>query len=142
MGIGDFFNFQVSPMQIIYIPTGQKIVFRGADNPLENQVDQPGKRLYQIRLVRRNRSVRRDGRNTKYSCSHLFRGENKKRVAFYSYNPPKSGRSWVNQEAKLPRAGRRVHHSDYRSVPVDWLGRAFSGRCGTSKSYKRNRLPA
>jgi len=33
MGIAHFFKFQVSPMQIIYRPTGQKIVFKAADNP-------------------------------------------------------------------------------------------------------------
>src|SRR5690554_2487130 len=33
MGITHLFKFQVSPMQIIYIPTGQKIVFKAADNP-------------------------------------------------------------------------------------------------------------
>lgn len=33
LGIAHFFKFQVSPMQIIYRPTGQKIVFKSADNP-------------------------------------------------------------------------------------------------------------
>jgi phage terminase large subunit len=35
MGLGSYFKFQVAPMQIIYIPTGQKIVFKAADNPLK-----------------------------------------------------------------------------------------------------------
>ena len=35
MGLGDYFKFQIAPMQIIYIPTGQKIVFKAADNPLK-----------------------------------------------------------------------------------------------------------
>jgi phage terminase large subunit len=55
----------------------------------------------------------------------LFRGENKKRIVFFSYNPPKSGRSWVNQEAKIPKPGRRVHHSTYLDVPPEWLGERF-----------------
>lgn len=55
----------------------------------------------------------------------LFRGENKKRIVFFSYNPPKSGRSWVNQEAKIPKQGRRVHHSIYLDVPPEWLGERF-----------------
>ena len=46
-------------------------------------------------------------------------------VVFYTYNPPKSSRSWVNQEAKIPKPGRKVHHSDYRSVPPKWLGKVF-----------------
>jgi len=55
----------------------------------------------------------------------LFRGENKKRISFYSFNPPKSGRSWVNQEVKIPKPGRRVHHSTYLDVPPEWLGERF-----------------
>jgi len=55
----------------------------------------------------------------------LFRGENKKRIVFFSYNPPKSGRAWVNQEAKIPKPGRRVHHSTYLDVPPEWLGERF-----------------
>jgi len=124
MGIAHFFNFQVSPMQIIYIPTGQKIVFRGADNPKKIKSINLGKGYIKYAWFEEidQFAGMEEIRNILQS---LFRGENKKRVAFYSYNPPKSGRSWVNQEAKLPRAGRRVHHSDYRSVPVDWLGERF-----------------
>lgn len=33
MGIAHLFKFQVSPMQIILMSTGQKIVFKGADKP-------------------------------------------------------------------------------------------------------------
>ena len=33
LGFDDFFKCTVSPMEIEYIPTGQKIYFRGADDP-------------------------------------------------------------------------------------------------------------
>ncbi|NLC39391.1 MAG: hypothetical protein GX763_00555 [Clostridiaceae bacterium] len=33
MGIAHLFKFHVSPMQIIYIPTGQRIVLKAAVNP-------------------------------------------------------------------------------------------------------------
>lgn len=55
----------------------------------------------------------------------LFRGGDEKRISFYSYNPPKSGRSWVNQEARRSKPSRRVHHSDYLGVPQEWLGERF-----------------
>ncbi len=35
LGIHDLFKFKNSPMEIIYKPTGQKIIFRGMDNPLK-----------------------------------------------------------------------------------------------------------
>lgn len=33
MGIADYFKFKISPYEIIYKPTGQKIVFKGCNNP-------------------------------------------------------------------------------------------------------------
>src|SRR5690606_21332424 len=54
-----------------------------------------------------------------------FRGEDRHRVAFFSYNPPKSGRAWVNREVRVPKPRRRVHHSTYLDVPRNWLGERF-----------------
>lgn len=124
MGIAHFFKFQLSPMQIIYIPTGQKIVFKAADNPRKMKSINLGKgyikyawfeELDQFANMDEIRNI----------LQSLFRGENKQRISFYSYNPPKSGRSWVNQEAKVPKPGLRVHHSAYIDVPPEWLGGRF-----------------
>jgi PBSX family phage terminase large subunit len=124
LGIAGYFKFQVSPMQIIYIPTGQKIVFKAADNPRKiksinlgrgyikyawfEEVDQFGG-MEEIRNI----------------LQSLFRGENRNRISFYSFNPPKSARSWVNQETKISKPGRMVHHSTYLTVPHEWLGEIF-----------------
>ena len=35
IGVDDFFNCRISPMEIEYKPTGQKILFRGCDDPLK-----------------------------------------------------------------------------------------------------------
>lgn len=68
----------------------------------------------------------------------LFRGENVKRISFYSFNPPKSARSWVNQEVKIPKSGRRVHSSDYRTVPKEWLGDTFLAEAEHLKKVNNN----
>jgi phage terminase large subunit len=124
MGIAHLFKFQVSPIQIIYLPTGQKIVFKAADNPRKMKSINLGRgyikyawfeEVDQFAGVEEIRNI----------LQSLFRGENKKRIVFFSYNPPKSGRSWVNQEAKIPKTGRRVHHSTYLDVPSEWLGERF-----------------
>ena len=124
MGLGDFFKFQVAPMQIIYIPTGQKIVFKAADNPLKMKSINLGRGYIKYAWFEEADQFvgMEEIRNILQS---LFRGENKKRIVFFSYNPPKSGRSWVNQEAKIPKQGRRVHHSTYLEVPPEWLGERF-----------------
>ncbi len=124
MGIAHLFKFQVSPMQVIYMPTGQRIVFRAADNPKKLKSINLGRgyikyawfeELDQFANMDEIRNI----------LQSLFRGENKKRIVFFSYNPPKSGRSWVNHEAKIPKSGRRVHHSTYLDVPPEWLGERF-----------------
>ena len=124
MDLGNYFKFQVAPMQIIYIPTGQKIVFKAADNPLKMKSINLGRGYIKYAWFEEADQFAgmEEIRNILQS---LFRGENKKRIVFFSYNPPKSGRSWVNQEAKIPKPGRRVHHSTYLDVPPEWLGERF-----------------
>ena len=124
MGIAHLFKFQVSPMQIVCLPTGQKIVFKAADNPRKMKSINLGKgyikycwfeEVDQFAGMEEIRNI----------IQSLFRGEDKKRISFFSFNPPKSARSWVNQEVKIPKKGKRVHHSDYRDVPREWLGERF-----------------
>ncbi len=124
MGLGNYFKFQVAPMQIIYIPTGQKIVFKAADNPLKMKSINLGRGYIKYAWFEEvDQFASMD--EIRNILQSLFRGENKKRISFYSFNPPKSGRSWVNQEAKIPKPGRRVHHSTYLDVPPEWLGERF-----------------
>ena len=124
MGIAHLFKFQVSPMQIIYIPTGQRIVFRAADNPMKLKSINLGRGYVKYAWFEEvDQFASMD--EIRNILQSLFRGENKKRISFYSFNPPKSGRSWVNQEVKIPKPGRRVHHSTYLDVPPEWLGERF-----------------
>ncbi len=123
LGVSHLWNIPKSKLEITYLPTGQKILFRGADKPKKIKSIKVIKGyikyawyeeldeffgIEELRVI--NQSLIRGGDNF---------------VIFYTYNPPKSGRSWVNQEAKVPKDGRRVHHSDYRDVPREWLGKVF-----------------
>src|SRR5690606_21797242 len=54
----------------------------------------------------------------------LMRG-GKKFTVFYSYNPPKSANNWGNAEGMLTRPDRLVHHTNYLTVPREWLGEQF-----------------
>jgi phage terminase large subunit len=124
MGLGSYFKFQVAPMQIVYVPTGQKIVFKAADNPLKMKSINLGRGYIKYAWFEEvDQFASMD--EIRNILQSLFRGENKKRISFYSFNPPKSGRSWVNQEVKIPKPGRRVHHSTYLDVPPEWLGERF-----------------
>lgn len=49
-------------------------------------------------------------------------------MTFYTYNPPETSSNWVNYSlAKLEEEDPlfRRYHSDYRSVPPEWLGEKF-----------------
>lgn len=124
MNLGHLFHVQVSPMQIVYLPTGQRILFRGADKPTKLKSINIGKgyikyawfeELDQFGGMDEIRNI----------LQSVFRGGDQKRIVFFSYNPPKSSRSWANQEAKIPKPGKRVHHSTYLDVPRHWLGEKF-----------------
>jgi len=124
LGIDHLFKFQVSPMQIIHRKTGQKIILEGADNPRKIKSVNLGRGY--IKYVWFEELDQYAGmEEIRNILQSLFRGEDRHRIAFYSYNPPKSGRSWVNQESKISAPGKRVHSSDFRAVPPEWLGQRF-----------------
>jgi phage terminase large subunit len=124
IGAEEYFKMQYAPMQIVYLPTGQKIIFKGADNPYKLKSLNIGKGYVKYAWFEEVDQYAGMG-EIRNIIQSVFRGDDKNRISIYSYNPPKSGRSWVNQEVKIPKPGRRVHHSNYRDVPPEWLGQVF-----------------
>ena len=96
MGIAHLFKFQVSPMQIIYLATGQKIVFKAADNPKKMKSINLGRGYIKYAWFEEvDQFASMD--EIRNIIQSLFRGENRQRISFFSYNPPKSSRSWVSR---------------------------------------------
>ena len=124
LGLDHLFKFGVSPFKITYEPTGQVIIFKGADNPQKIKSINLGTGYIKYAWFEEvdQFSGMEEIRNILQS---IFRGTTKKQIAFFSYNPPKSARSWINAEAKVHKDGRFVHSSDYRQVPPEWLGETF-----------------
>ena len=123
LGVSRLWKKSVSPMRLIYLPTGQRVLFRGVDDESKvksikvprgwvkyvwyeevNEFEGPGK----IRSV--NQSALRGG--SEYA-------------AFYTFNPPQAAANWCNREVLAERPDRVVHHSTYLTVPKDWLGEQF-----------------
>lgn len=124
MGLEHRFRFQYAPMQIILEATGQKILFKGADNPRKLKSINIGKG--QIKYAWLEETDQYAGmEEIRNILQSIFRGDDSARISFYSYNPPKSGRSWVNAASKILKSGRIVHHSTYETVPPAWLGETF-----------------
>ena len=124
LGVQKLYKARVSPFEITCIPTGQRIMFRGADDPDKSKslklINGYFKYLWFEELPEFNGME--EIRTIKAS---VFRGGPGDGFTFYSYNPPRSAQNWVNAESLLPVPQRIVHHSDYRSVPPEWLGPAF-----------------
>ncbi|MBB6632774.1 PBSX family phage terminase large subunit [Cohnella thailandensis] len=122
LGVPHLFDARVSPMQIVYKPTGQRIIFRGADNPIKIKSLRLRKGFF--KYVWYEEADEFGVEDIRSINQTLLRGGHDYRV-FYSYNPPKSRKRWVHEYRKNPPKDWLAHHSDYRSVPRHWLGEQF-----------------
>ena len=113
-----------SPLEITKISTGQKIYFRGADDPVKIKSIKTPVNMY-IGITWYEEFDQFNGMNEvrKINQSVIRGGEDF--IQFYSYNTPPSSLHFVNKEKIIPKEARLVHLSDYRDVPKEWLGNAF-----------------
>ena len=112
-----------SPLKLEYLPTGQRIIFKGADKPkkIKSTKFKTGYCKYIWYEETDEFTGMEELRNINQS---LMRGGDRF-VVFYSFNPPKSQRNWVNKEMLEERKDKLIHHSTYLTVPRDWLGEQF-----------------
>ena len=113
----------VSPLEITKISTGQKIYFRGADDP--NKIKSIKVPFGYIGIVWFEELDQFTGPEAvrKIEQSVIRGGDNA--YKFKSFNPPKSAQNWANKYIKIPRMDRLVVESNYLSVPKQWLGKPF-----------------
>lgn len=123
LGLSAHFRSRLAPLEIDYLPTGQRILFRGADDPGKSKSIKLARGYFGFLWFEElaEFSGVDDLRSIKAS---ILRGEGRA-VTFCSYNPPPSRTSWVNAEAMIPRPDRLVHESSYLDMPPKWLGDDF-----------------
>lgn len=123
LGMNGEFKCRSSPYEITYIKTGQRIMFRGLDDPLKIKSIKLTKGVFKY-LWFEELAEFRNMDDVRSITQSAFRGVD---VAYslYSYNPPKSANAWVNAEALVPHENRYVHKSTYLDVPPEWLGKRF-----------------
>ncbi len=113
---------RLSPLEILCKPTGQRILFRGADDPAKSK----GLKLAQghFRYLWFEELTEFQGmEDVRTIKASVIRGA--RATTFYTYNPPLAAAAWVNSEALIPRPGRLVHRSSYLDMPQEWLGESF-----------------
>lgn len=122
-GLKDEFEFHKSPLEITYKPTGQKIYFRGADEP--DKIKSISPEFGYIGIVWFEELDQYSGdKEVRSIIQSAIRGGDKAWI-FKSYNPPRNSNSWVNRWVLLPKSNMLVHHSTYHDVPEEWLGEPF-----------------
>ena len=133
--VGHLWKVTLSPLRLTYKPTGQRIVFRGCDDPNKSKSIKLRKGYFKYIWYEERAEFEGDEDERKINQS-LMRGGDKY-VVFYTWNPPKSLNSWVNQDVLQVRADTLCSHSTYLTVPRSWLGEQFFIEAEELKKRKR-----
>lgn len=123
LGMAEYWEAKVSPLELIYKPTGQKIMFRGADDPMKiKSIKVPFGYIAVTHFEEKDQFAgRAEIRNILQST---MRG-GQKYWNFESYNPPISRDNWANLDSLEDRPDRLCHKSTYLEAPPEWLGEQF-----------------
>jgi PBSX family phage terminase large subunit len=123
LGMAGLWYAKVSPMEIFYRPTGQKIMFRGADDPMKiKSIKVP---FGYIAVTHFEEKDQFSGRaEIRTILQSTMRGGDKF-WNFESYNPPISRDNWANVDSAEEKPNRLCHISTYLDAPKSWLGEEF-----------------
>jgi PBSX family phage terminase large subunit len=123
LGMAGLWYAKVSPMEIIYRPTGQKIMFRGADDPMKiKSIKVPFGYIAVTHFEEKDQFYGRAEIRT--ILQSTMRGGDKF-WNFESYNPPISRDNWANVDSAEDKPNRLCHISTYLDAPKSWLGEEF-----------------
>lgn len=123
LGLEDEFSYVQRPPEITYKKTGQKIYFRGVDDPLKLKSLKP--EFGYIGILWKEEKDQLAGAEEERNINQSILRGGDIAYDFSSYNPPKKKSSWVHKEKLIPNDKRVIHHSTYESVPSSWLGQKF-----------------
>jgi PBSX family phage terminase large subunit len=123
LGLSDDFNCTTSPLEIEYKATGQKVYFRGADDPGKIKSIKPAFGYIGILWFEELDQFHGPEAVRKIEQS-VIRGGDEAKI-FKTFNPPPTANNWANKYIQIPKESQYQHRSDYRTVPPEWLGKTF-----------------
>ena len=143
LGLTSEFKFNKSPLRITYVPRGNYIVFRGAQNPERIKSLKDSRFPFAIGWIEELAEFKTED-EVKTITNSLLRGELADGLFykfFYSYNPPKRKQSWVNKkyESVIQPPNTHVHHSTYKDNPFiakEFIEEAEATRERSEKRYR------
>jgi PBSX family phage terminase large subunit len=119
--VGPYWKATKSPLSLIYLPRGNRIIFRGADEPNKIKSIKTSKYPITILWIEELSEFK-----TEEEVDTIVKSVLRAKLArglkyniFFSYNPPKRKQNWVNKKYNtqfLP-PNTYVHHSTYMDNP-------------------------
>lgn len=123
LNLEEEFKCTTSPLEMTYKPTGQKIYFRGADEPTKLKGIKVATGYIGILWLEELDQFKGQEAVRTIEQSVIRGGD--KAYKFKSFNPPKTANNWANKYIKIPKKKMYLNHSNYTQVPKKWLGKAF-----------------
>lgn len=117
LDLGHLFECKKSPLQIVYKPRGNKIIFRGADDSSKIKSIKISKFPLTTLWIEELAEFKTE-EEVSTIVNSILRAELEEGLEykiFYSYNPPKRKQSWVNKkyDTQFIADNTYVHHSTY-----------------------------
>ncbi len=113
----------LSPLSLIYKPTGARIYFRGLDDPTKLKSIKPAKGYFKYLWIEELSEI--NGANTLRNVRQSIIRGSEKCISFNTFNPPQSKINWVNQYILSPDDNTLVFSTTYEMLPGEWLGQDF-----------------
>ena len=119
--VEEYFEYKLSPLEIIYKERGNKFIFMGVDDPQKSksikEAQFPVARYWFEELAEFKNED-----EVETVLNSIFRGKLEKGLiykGFFSYNPPKMKHNWVNKKYNYSFIENNVyvHHSTYLENP-------------------------
>lgn len=138
LGVESYWRVNKSPMSLTYLPRGNKVIFRGADDPNKIKSIKMSKFPVAFMWIEELAEFKTEEEVSTIENS-VLRAELPDGLFYafyYSYNPPKRKQSWVNKkyETQFIPDNTFIHHSTYLENP--FISKAFREEAETAKANK------
>ena len=125
LGVSSLWKLTKSPMRATYMPTGQRIIFKGLDKAQKSKsIKVPFGYIAYLWFEEFDEFAGEE--EIRKVQQSVIRGGDQF-VVFKSMNPPKSRINWANDyiEKEKVRTDTLVSHTTYLTSPPEWLGQQF-----------------
>lgn len=122
LGVSEHWRSTLTPLQFI-CETGQTIRLSGLDDPTKLKSLRPAKGYYRYLWIEEFSEITGEVELRNLQQTVLRGGD--RFVVFRSFNPPISTANWANQFIERPDDRSVTLRTNYRQIPVEWLGQTF-----------------